>query len=335
MMRGMEGIEGKRCVVTGAGGFIGRALCERLARAGGELIGLDANPTTRERVEATGAQFAQCDVTDGSAVAAALAGAQLIVHTAAIVTDYGEMDDFVAVNVRGTRNVLDAALETSADRVVHLSSVVRFGYEHASELDDEAFARAAGIPYLDTKAASDALALERGKRGDKVTVVRPGDVYGPGSIPWAVRPLEAIRKRQFVLIDGGTGLMLPVYVDDLVESIVLALTVPDARGEALTVWDGSAVTCAEFFNNYALMLGRRKIPSLPRPIAHAAAGAQELIARLTGRPPQISRNAITFVSRKAPLSNRRARELLGWEPQVTLDEGMRRTEEWFRAEGLL
>ena len=331
----MGRFDGRRCAVTGAGGFIGLAVCERLTGEGAQVVGLEANPATHERVEASGAVFVACDVTDERALAEALVGAELIIHTAAIVTDFGEMDDFIAVNVRGTRNVLDAARAVGAERVVHLSSVVNFGYEHMVELDDDAYSRQAGIPYIDTKAASDALARSRAAQGQPVTVIRPGDVYGPGSLPWAVRPLDAIRKHRFVLVDGGKGLMLPIYVDDLVDAIVAALVSQAAVGAALTVWDGHAVTCKEFFEHYARILGRKRIPSVPRPLANVAAGAQELIARLTGGTPEISRNAITFVSRKAPLSNRRARELLGWEPKVGLEEGMRRTEAWFRAEGIL
>lgn len=331
----METIEGRTCVVTGAGGFIGGALCSKLAEAGARVVGLEANPDTRPRVEATGAEFVSCDVTDAKAVERALAEAQLVVHTAAIVSDWGKMADFVHVNVRGTRNVLDAARSAQAEHVVHLSSVVTWGFEHEAELDEDAPGRPAGIPYIDTKGASDALARARAKRGEPITVVRPGDVYGPGSVPWAVRPLEAIRKHQFMLVDGGAGLILPIYIDDLVEAIVASLTTLQSRRAAITVWDGNAVTCAEFFGYYARMLGRSSIPSVPRPLAMLGAAGQELAARVRGRPPAFTRNAITFVSRKAPLSNRRAQELLGWQPRVSLDEGMRRTEDWFRAEGLL
>jgi nucleoside-diphosphate-sugar epimerase len=150
-----------------------------------------------------------------------------------------------------------------------------------------------------------------------------------------VRPLEGIKSRRFMLVGRGQGLMTPVYVDDLVAAIALALTNPEARGQAFTVWDGHAVTCAEFFGNYARMLGRSRIPRLPRRLAVAAGAAQEAAARVTGRPPAFTRNAVTFVTRRAVYSNRRAREVLGWEPQVDLAEGMRRTEEWFRAEGLI
>jgi nucleoside-diphosphate-sugar epimerase len=245
------------------------------------------------------------------------------------------MEDFVRVNVHGTRNVLDAARDAGAERVVHVSSVASFGYEHSRELDEDAAPRPAGIPYIDTKAASDALALARGRAGEPIVVIRPGDVYGPGSTGWAVLPLEAIKQRRFMLVDGGKGILTPVYVDDLVESIVLGLTTDDAAGRAFTVWDGSPVTCAEFFNHYARMLGRDGIPSLTRAAANHAGAAQELVATVTRRPPLITREAIAFVSRKAPYSNRRAREVLGWQPRVDLEEGMRRTELWFREQGLI
>ena len=144
-----------------------------------------------------------------------------------------------------------------------------------------------------------------------------------------------MRANRFMLIGRGQGVMTPVYIDDLVQSILLALTVPGVTGRGYTAWDGAPVSAEEFFNHYARMLGRDRIPRLPRFLAGIAAGAQEAAALATGKPPLFTRNAISFVSRRAPYSNRRARELLGWEPRVGLEEGMRRTEVWFRQEGLL
>jgi nucleoside-diphosphate-sugar epimerase len=328
-------LAGRRCAVTGAGGFIGRALCARLASSGALVQGLDVDRNAAERVAGAGASFVHCDTTERGSVRSALEGVELVVHAAARVSDWGPMEDFVRVNVGGTRNVLDAAREAGCEQVVHVSSVASWGYEHREELDEDAAPRPCGIPYIDTKGASDAFALARARAGEPIAVVRPGDVYGPGSTPWAVRPLEGIKKRQFMLVGKGEGIMTPVYVDDLVEAIVLALVKPEARGQGFTVWDGEPVTCAEFFGYYASMLGRDGLPRLPRPLAALAGAVQEAAARVTGRPPTFTRNAITFVSRKAPYSNRRAREVLGWEPRVKLDEGMRRTEQWFRQEGLL
>jgi len=252
------------------------------------------------------------------------------VHTAAIVSDWGPMERFVEVNVRGTRNVLDAARAGGATRVVHLSSVASWGYEFRHDIGEDAEPRACGVPYVDTKAASESLALGRG-----AAVVRPGDVYGPGSIPWAVRPLEAMRAGRFRLPGRGEGLITPVYVDDLVDCVVRALAHPAAAGQAFTAWDGHAVTAAEFFGHYARMLGRDGVPNMPLALARAAAAGDELLARLRGRPPTLSRAALMFISRRAAYPNARAREVLGWTPAVSLAEGMRRTEAWFREAGML
>jgi len=321
---------GQTVAVTGAGGFIGNALCLRLAAEGAQVVGIDVRTERRADVEATGARFVAADVLDGGAVAAALGGCDGLIHTAAIVGDWGSMEQFINVNVRGSCSVFDAAQAAGIERIAHLSSVASWGYEFSSDLEEEAAPRASGAPYADTKAASDYLALRRG-----AAVVRPGDVYGPGSVPWAIRPVEALRAGSFALPGKGDALMTLVYIDDLVDCILRALSSPTAAGQAVTAWDGVPITTAEFFGRYAQMLGQTKVRTAPAPLIEAFAFGSELFAKLRGTQPTVSREAIRYVSRQAVYPNTRARELLGWEPQVDFDEGMRRTETWLRAEGLL
>jgi nucleoside-diphosphate-sugar epimerase len=288
--------------VTGASGFIGAAVCARLRADGDDAIAIDV----------AGEPDRRADVADPSSTIAALAGADAIVHAAAIVSERGRMEDFVRVNVRGTRNVLDAA---GSRRVVVIASVAGWGYEFARDLREDSPPRPCGIPYVDTKGAAETLALRRG-----ATVIRPGDVYGPRSQPWVVRPLEMMRAGRFFLPAPGDGLITPVYVDDLVDAIVRALREPRAAGRAYTVWDGNAVPAREFF----ALLGGRPVRTLPAPLLRAAATA-------FGMGPA----ALTFVSRRATFPNARAREELGWRPHTSLHDGMARTREWARAAGLL
>ncbi|HMS62114.1 MAG TPA: NAD-dependent epimerase/dehydratase family protein [Solirubrobacteraceae bacterium] len=324
-------LNGTRVAVTGAGGFIGRATCARLVAGGAIVTGLDVAPGARAAVEATGAAFALCDTTDPVAVARGLEGVAGVIHTAAILGDRGGMDEQVRVNVGGTRNVLDGAAAAGAQRVVHLSSVATWGYDFTWALASEAAPpRVCGAPYVDTKTASHELALARG-----AAVVRPGDVYGPGSVPWTLRPIEAIRAGTFVLPGHGEGVLTLVYIDDLVDCVVLALTVPQAGGQAVTAWDGVPVTAKAYFDRYARMLGKGEVRCAPEPVLRAAAGVLELRARVTGRPADVTREAIRYITRHAVYPNDRARDLLGWEPQVDLDEGLRRTEDWLRAERLI
>jgi len=284
-----------RVAVTGAAGFIGGAVCRRLAADGDEPIGIDIAGAER-----------RADIADPAATVAALGGADAVVHAAALVSERGRMADFVRVNTRGTRNVLDAAQDR---RTVVIASVAAWGYEFTRELSEDAPPRPCGIPYIDTKGATETLALRR-----RATVIRPGDVYGPGSQPWVVRPLEMMRAGRFYLPAPGDGLITPIFVDDLVDAIVRALREPSAAGRAYTIWDGHPVTARDFFAHHARSLGQETVRVLPASLLRVLAGA-------FGAGPA----AVTFMSRRATYPNTRARAELGWTPQTSLDEGMART----------
>jgi nucleoside-diphosphate-sugar epimerase len=322
-------IEGSRVAVTGAGGFIGSATCRRLSAEGANVVGIDVNGAAAEKVRAAGAEFALADVTDPGALSEALTGVELAVHTAAYVHEYGTMDEFVRVNVGGTVNVLDAAEEVGIERLVHISSVVVYGYDDAREQDEDAYRRAVGIPYIDTKSSSDRIACRRG-----AIVIRLGDVYGPGSTPWTVRPVEMIRRGLMSVPGRGEGILLPVYVDDVVAAIVLGLRHGE-QGRAYTVWSGETVPFKRLVGRYADMVGAKRPRRVPRPLMVAAGAIFEAFGRVQARPPLAGRHGPVFFDRRGTVSNERARDELGWEPKVDFDEGMGRTEEWLRAEGLV
>jgi len=310
---GNPDLEGRTLSVTGAGGFIGSAVCRRASEQGAEVIGLERDPAGVERARMAGAgKVIEGDLTDRDAVTAAVSGADLIVHTAANVREWGSMEDFIQVNVNGTANVLDAAPEGA--RVLHLSSVVVYGYDDPETQDESAYLRSVGIPYVDTKSASDRLARERG-----AVVIRPGDVYGPGSIPWVERPLQLMRRRMLAV--PSKSWMLPIFVDDLVEAIMLGLE-SGQPGEAYTAWSGERITFAEYFDRLALAAGLSTPGRLSAPALWLMGALAEGGARLARRPPAIGRFGATFISRSGDVSTARLRSELGWEPRVTIDEGI-------------
>ena len=142
-------------------------------------------------------------------------------------------------------------------------------------------------------------------------------------MPWLLRPAELMRRGMLALPDRGDGTMLPVYIDDLVEGIVVALR-RGRPGSSYTLWDGEPVSFSEYFTRLAELTGGKPPRNLPRPVLSAVAGATELAARLRGRAPAFGRHGVTLVDRRGTASNQRAREELGWEPRVSLDEGIRR-----------
>jgi nucleoside-diphosphate-sugar epimerase len=318
-----------RVFVTGAQGFIGQALARRFAQRGAEVRGVDLRATPDGAVVAG-------DIARPGAWQDHAAGCDLVLHTAAIVSMRGSDPEAVwRVNALGTRHVLDAAARGGAGRVVHLSSVTVFGFAFPDGVDEAYPTHPNGVPYVDTKVASEALVLRAHAAGDvPCTIVRPGDVYGPRSRPWTILPVEEIRRRRFALPAGGRGVFSPVYIDNLVDGIVLAAEAPAAAGGVFTLTDGIGVTTRDFFGRYAAMLGR-PLPAFPTPVATGLAAAAALGARAARRETEVNAAAARYLARTGTYSIARAREVLGYAPQVGLEEGMARTEAWLADQGLV
>lgn len=321
----MSRFAGRKAVVTGAGGFIGAAICRALVAEGAAVDGIDVAPAAREAVEEAGARFVFADVTALTAMEAALEGADTVFHTAAFIHEGGAMDEFVALNLGGTIALLDAAERRGVDRFVHLSSVVVYGYEDRSTQDEDAPLRTIGIPYLDTKSSSDRIARRRG-----AVVIRPGDVYGPGSVPWTVRPLELARTGRLAIPSPGTQRMLPVYVDDLVEAALLG-ALEGERGRAYAAWSGENLSFRDYFDRLVTPAGG-SCRVLPSTVLRAAASASAAVARVRGSEPDLGPHALTFVDRRGSVSTARIRHELGWEAQVGIDEGLERIRRWSAGE---
>jgi nucleoside-diphosphate-sugar epimerase len=315
--------------VTGGAGFLGRALVRRLSADGWAVTGVDVRPAPRV---VTG------DVTRRGAWTAALDGADLVVHAAALQGDAGRPRDHWDVNVAGARTVAAAALEAGVGRLVHLSTTAVLGDEAGRHdpggADEDQPVRMTGDPTTDAGVAAEHQVLAVAARGLQTSIVRLGEVYGPHSAQWTVRVVELIRSGLFVLVDGGAGILSPVYVDDAVDGI-LAVALQDAGGgEIVHVTGGRGVPAAEFFGCYAAMAGRT-LPSLPRAAAVRLTGGLERVMRPLGLAPPLSPRALDAVSRRGTYSIAKADRLLGWRPQVPLEEGMARTEAWLRDVGLL
>ena len=310
-----------RVFITGASGFIGRALTARFQADGHEVRGMDfaADPA---------ADVVAGDVGSTGAWQRHAAGCDLVIHTAAVVSlRLSGAEEVWRANVLGTKHALDAAIDGGASRFVHLSSVTVFGFDFPDGVDERHAVRPTGVPYPDTKIASEQLVLQAHAEGRiPCTIVRPGDVYGPRSRAWAVIPVELMRARRFVLPDRGRGIFSPVYVDNLIDGMAAAGASEAAAGQVFTLSDGVGVPNREFFGHYASALGRR-LPTLPTPLATTAARF--------ARDPDVNHRSVEYMLRRGTYSNAKAREMLGWSPSVGLETGIERTLAWLREAGLV
>ncbi len=319
-----------RIFISGASGFIGRAVAEGFRTTGAEVAGVDFAADPQREVVAG-------DVAEPGPWQAAAAGADVVVHTAAIVSNAYDVDESWRVNALGTRNVLDAAVSAGARRFVHISSVRAFSdLGFPDGVDERHPVRPDGNPYVDTKIASEQVVLQAHAAGEiEAVVVRPGDVYGPESRPWTVLPLEIIKSNRFILPAMGRGIFSPVYVDDLVTGLTLAAERPEAAGQVFTIGPPHGVPAKEFFGHYYRMLGKRGPVCLPTPLAVAAARVAGAAERLRGNRTEINAASMRYLARPGGYSIEKARRLLGYEPQVDRAEGMRRTAAWLREQRLL
>lgn len=320
----------RRVFVTGARGFIGAAIADRCRAAGAEVRGVD-------QVADRALGIVAGDVATPGEWQRHAAGCDLVVHTAAVVSNAFGHDASWRVNVLGTRHVLDAAVRGSAARFVQLSSVRAFSdLGFPDGVDERHPVRTDGAAYVDTKIASEHVVLQAHAAGELAcTIVRPGDVYGPGSQPWVVKPLELIRKRTFALPALGRGRFSPVCVEDLVDGIVLAAAAPAAGGQVLTLAGASAVSTREFFAHHHRWLGVRGPLLLPTPVALGIAHAAAAVNRVRRVESEVNPTSMRYFARRGGYSIAKARALLGYDPAVTLEEGMRRTEAWVRARALV
>ncbi len=321
-------VEPPLMAITGAGGFIGLRMAEQARERGYAVRGLELDVRAAARASAAGAEVLVGDVGDGEAVRRLCESASVIFHTAAIVDEGGDWARFRRVNVEGTRHVASVARDLGVERFVHLSSVMVYGFDYPRLVTEEGPLRGEKNPYCQTKIESEEALGELHQPGRFETlVIRPGDVYGPASVPWVVRPAELMRRGLFMLIDGGRGIMNHVYVDNLIDGIFLALD-KNATGQAFTLTDGGETTFREYFTRLGRLVGRDRLPSIPAPIAKLLFTLMAPVERMLGRKPLAEPSAVRFVTRRHPYSIAKARSVLGYEPRVTLDEGFRRVAEW-------
>ncbi len=315
-------------VVTGAGGFIGRALSDRLTALGVEVRGVDliADPARGIR---------QGDTRYPEQFADVLEGASAVVHTAATVSNVAPLDQAWEVNVLGTARTMQAAADAGVGHFIHLSSIAAFGHDFPPDVTEEHPPKVEGHSYADTKVNGEAVVLAAHASGRiPTTVIRPGDVYGPGSRPWVLIPLQMLRSGQAVLPMRGQGIFTPTYIDNLVDALALTLGEPAARGQVITVTDGVGVTCQDYFDRIAAMIGKR-VRTVPGTAMVPVAGALGALQRRFGRESELNQASMKMLMRRNTYSIEKARTLLGYRPVVDLDEGMARVRIWLVEQGLV
>lgn len=326
-------LKDKKVLVTGATGFIGGRLAERLAREEEAIVtGTGRNLEAVPQVVEAGVALQHADLLDEEAMRQAMQGQEIVFHVAAWLGRHGTEQKAYALNVAATALAVRLAAEAGVKRFVHVSSIAAYGHPpkvlHVTE--DQPLDTEQEVVYGRTKALGEIRAFELGKElGLEVTAVRPGLVYGPRAQSWTINMIELVCKGTPVIFGDGTGHAYPVFIDNLVDGMLLTAVHPKAAGEAYNMCD-PVVTFNEWFGFYGQMCGRE-----PRRIPYWAAHILVVLNKLLGLDLPLNRPRLRMYALKAEFPATKAKEQLGFESRVSIEEGMKITEAWLREEGYL
>ncbi len=328
-------LEGRRVLVTGATGFLGGRVVEKLFRERGAAVRALVRDLPRAvRIARFPVELVHGDVSDSAAVRDAATGCDVIVHCA--FGNRGDRDEKHRINVEGTRNVLAAALSTGVQRVVHISTVMVYGLDTPATLDERDARAYCGDAYADSKLDAEEVVFRfYADHGVPVTVLQPTAIYGPFGVQWTERVIEQLQSKRVPLIDGGEGILNVVYIDDAADAVLLAAETPEAVGEAFLV-SGEPVTYKKFYGAFERILGTAATVSLSQEEAltrweRDRAGEDSDDESILLLDP----TWIRYRSRRSLVSTEKARRVLGFAPQFDLDAGMRLTEAWARWAGVV
>ena len=326
-------LNGKTVMVTGATGLLGGAVVRMLLSRGDVHVRAFARDRHKAGMfQDDPVQVSIGDVTERDTVRRATAGCDVVIHSVMAVGN----GDTRQVNVEGTRNVLDAAVEEGVDRLVHISSVAVF-HPVSDGVVDEAHPKepdGSGTSYHDTKLESETLALDYAReKGLAVVVLQPAAVYGPRAGYWSVQVLERLRDHTVVLVDEATRSRNIVYVDDLARAMVLATEQDGIEGECFIISGKEDIAGPDFYRAHESMLGTTCVAEATAQELESLGGDLKALALQKGMPADRPVVQAKF-GENVHVSCEKACRLLGWEPEVEFAEGMKRTEAWARAEVL-
>lgn len=319
-------------LITGGTGFIGGHLAERLIALGAHVRVLARNPDRTEALAQAGAEVIRGDLTDPPTLRGCCHGRAVVFHCAGwLGTPYTRKVSW-ATNVTGTEAMTNEALGAGVRRFVHLSSIAVYGPVRQGIVTEETPLWKGIELYGDSKIGGEEVIGAAMQRGLPAVITRPAMVYGPRSRGWTIRMVQWITHNRPVMVAGGLGLARPIFVDNLVDALLLCAERPVA-GHAFTLVDLD-LPWRDFLGYYARMLGKPP-RSIPYGVAWLTALADETRSLLTRQPPRVRRTALGYAVSHAVFSTEKARKLLGWAPRYSIDDAMRITERWLRENGYL
>lgn len=328
-----EALRNKHVLVTGATGFVGGRLAQRLAAEEGAIVtGTGRNLEKAAFLKESGVNLVQADLADHEKMGQLVQNQDVIFHVAAWLGRRGYAEDLAyKFNVTATESLVKQAATAGVQRFVLVSSIAAYEFPTTRVIDEDTpLDPEQMLVYGRTKAIGEhratALANELGLA---LTIVRPALIYGPRADSWTINLVKLVKKGVPVLFGDGSGTAYPVFVDNLVDGMLLTAVHPNAVGQAFNFSD-PVITMRQFFDYYGKMCDRK-----PRSVPFWVAKIALTINNVFNLNLPIDPDRLKRISLKIEYPTTKAEELLGYKTRVSVPEGMRQTEIWLRKVGMI
>jgi nucleoside-diphosphate-sugar epimerase len=329
-----------RLLITGATGMVGGLLTRCALEAGYTVRAMVRSTSNRDSLDSLDVEQFEADFADPETLPPALDDVDFVVNTAAHVGDWGPAEKFRAINVLALEHMLTAARRTGQlKRWVQISSLGVYAAKHHYGTDETTPADLSGLDgYTQTKAEAEVLLNRYIDEYDfPAVIMRPGFIYGPGDRHVVPRIIERLSAGQMKLIGDGKKVLNNTYAGNLTDSIMLALEKDEAIGETFNIRDERLVSREEFVGTIAQYMGLPMPKKVPEWLARSAVGVIEGFARLRGATtaPLLTNARIKFLTLNLDFSIAKAKQKLGYQPQIDFTDGMKTALDWAKSENLI
>jgi nucleoside-diphosphate-sugar epimerase len=319
-----------KVLVTGATGFIGAVLTKELIKNGHLVRALVLVGESTESLLKEGVEIRFGNLTKKETLRHICDDMDIVFHLAGLVADYGKRKLFYDAIYEATKNLLDEAVNSKVGRFVYISSIAALGLgRHLKGIKESDPAFKSGIPYNDAKLDTEELVLRKHKEGSiACTIIRPANVIGPRSA-WVRSFIDrTVHVKTIPLIDHGKYGAGLIYVDNLVDGIIMAGTSDIAKGKIYHLRDDWNVTWKQYMSDMGAFIGKETKGNIPYKILRVLGYLLEIVWPIFGKEPPSTRLTADITGRDNDVDNSLIKQELGWKTRVTYPEAMAQIGEW-------
>ena len=324
-----------KVLITGGTGFLGQHLMLKLKELEYHISILGRNQSIGKQLESKNVQFLPMDLTDKEAIINACKGQDYVFHCGALSSPWGKYEEFYQANVLGTKNVIEGCKEANVKRLIHVStSSVYFDFSDRFNITENYPLPKPINAYAKTKQLAEQEINQAYQDGLSVITIRPRGIFGPGDKAILPRLIKVSKTTGIPFINDGKACIDVTYVENVVDALLLCQNAPKtAEGKIFNITNGEPITIAhlleKLFNklNYPF-----KIKPLSYNLTYGVASLLELISKtfLSNKEPLLTRYTVGLLSFSQTLDITAAVQQLGYQPHISIDQGLDQFAQWWQ-----